>query len=327
MRKSAARERTYDVSSITSLTVEKHSPLTYETWDLGNRPTEILHLPHREGKKMRAVVLMIPGNPGLVEYYEEFLRRLHQALKGEMTFLGASHLGHSAAVRTIGKLYSVKEQVEHKLQLLDEVERRYGRDTKVVLIGHSFGAWVNIEILKARPDANVVKVFELFPAIMKIRASPQGRIFSLFDWPLIRTVPALLVGSIRFVAQPFPKLLNSLVSTFSRNHKTPREVSTTVERFLHYSTVSNAMHLASDEMRTIDELDVETIQKHAEKFVMYYGAGDHWVPQSQYEEMKNKFPNVTVHLCEDNIPHSFCLGYSDVMAEKVAKWLRTALGG
>lgn len=44
----------------------------------------------------RPVVLVIPGNPGSIEFYTEFIREIFDGLKRKVTVWGVSHAGHVA---------------------------------------------------------------------------------------------------------------------------------------------------------------------------------------------------------------------------------------
>ncbi|KAG0174187.1 hypothetical protein DFQ29_007575 [Apophysomyces sp. BC1021] len=66
--------------------------------------------------------------------------------------------------------------------------------------------------------------------------------------------------------------------------------------------------MASQEMETIKELDYDFYNAHVDKFIIYYSENDEWAPLDHYNHMKEKFPNVHVHLCKKSLPHAFILG-------------------
>lgn len=49
-------------------------------WDISGYPTETLLWPATNLKKNKTILLFIPGNPGLVEYYTSFLQGIHKAV-------------------------------------------------------------------------------------------------------------------------------------------------------------------------------------------------------------------------------------------------------
>ncbi|KAJ3163770.1 hypothetical protein HDU88_006262 [Geranomyces variabilis] len=300
----------------------KFPPLTkYERWHLGGEETEVLLIPREPGSALKAVAVMIPGNPGLIQYYESFLQKLHSDCHG-LDIVGVQHLGHSFAVST-RKTYSISEQVAHKLSLIEAVEKRWGQETPIVLIGHSFGCWVNVQIMKARPDANVVKIVQLFPTLHSMAITPQGKIISWVALPIIREIPSLMVSLLRTLLPTAP-LFRSLVARFTTN-QSPRDLDVTINNLLHCRTVRNTLYLAHDEMRTITTWKPEDLKHIIGRCTFYYGTTDHWVPLHHAAMMTEAFPEADVQVCRDDLPHAFVMGYADVMAIKASQWILPAI--
>ncbi|KAJ3146154.1 hypothetical protein HDU89_006721 [Geranomyces variabilis] len=303
----------------------KIPPLTkyekYERWHLGGEETEVLLIPREPGSALKAVAVMIPGNPGLIQYYESFLQKLHSDCHG-LDIVGVQHLGHSFAVST-RKTYSISEQVAHKLSLIEAVEKRWGQETPIVLIGHSFGCWVNVQIMKARPDANVVKIVQLFPTLHSMAITPQGKIISWAALPVIREIPAFMVSLLRALLPTAP-LFRSLVARFTTN-QSPRDLDVTINNLLHFRTVRNTLYLAHDEMRTITTWKPEDLKHIIGRCTFYYGTTDHWVPLHHAAMMTEAFPEADVQICRDDLPHAFVMGYADVMAIKASQWILPAI--
>ncbi|KAI8918453.1 hypothetical protein DFJ77DRAFT_508698 [Powellomyces hirtus] len=295
----------------------------YEEWTIGGERTEILQIRHSKSERSKAVVLMIPGNPGVIDYYENFLKTLHTECNGEISIVGTQHLGHSAAV-VHKKNYAVSDQVAHKIALLGEIERRYGKDMPIVVIGHSFGCWVAVQLLNARPDANIVKVVALFPTLHSMATSPQGQIIQYAALPVLRIVPALFISLLRLLI-PSPTYFRSVVRFFASN-QSPQDLTATVDKLLHFRTVHNTLYLAHHEMTQIVKWKPEDLKPHIDKFTFYYGATDRWVPLFHAQLTKDEFPDADVHVCRDDLPHAFVMGYADVMGRKTAEWIRPAVG-
>ena len=57
------------------------------------------------------------------------------------------------------------------------------------------------------------------------------------------------------------------------------------------------------------------IEQNLKKLIFYYGATDHWAPVSYYEDMKKKFPDGEIYLCERKFKHAFVLESSEEVAE------------
>lgn len=160
----------------------------------------------------RPLLLMIPGNPGLIEYYEDFLQYLYSFSTGELDIVAVQHANHSAGhfypydIPTDTKigdgddqkhgedLWSLQDQIKHKLAILDYlVDSPDWPVSQIVLAGHSVGAYIACELLKQRPNNSAIaKVIHLFPTLWHIRSTPNGQ--SSLQYLSIRLVDSLRVG-------------------------------------------------------------------------------------------------------------------------------------
>lgn len=99
--------------------------------------------------KPDCVLLCVPGNPGLADFYLDFLGLLHQRHGARIEIVAASHCGNSPheplpiaeALRLPGQrpLPMLADQVEVRCRLVDRLRKRHGRDVPIVLAGHSMG--------------------------------------------------------------------------------------------------------------------------------------------------------------------------------------------
>ncbi|CAD6885570.1 unnamed protein product [Tilletia controversa] len=165
----------------------------------------------RSTLKPKVVLIFICGNPGLASFYTKFLTTIHRhsSLKGRIEIFAVSHRGHalvspvvvggtneawSAEEASQGIRTSLYDQVRHKVDILDSVRRVYPRapaqteghngasrsskDVKVVLVGHSIGAYIALEVLRAR-RRDVDGIHLLFPTLSHIAQTPNAKIFTM----------------------------------------------------------------------------------------------------------------------------------------------------
>ncbi|KAI9106320.1 hypothetical protein DFS34DRAFT_59069 [Phlyctochytrium arcticum] len=323
---------TTETSGTSSLSEVEQTPGTYAVWPIAGEPTEVILYEANEtalsrrpnGKpKPRTVLVMVPGNPGVPDYYESFLGIIHKACQEKIDIIAVQHLGHSTGVSHT-KNYSTDDQIRHKVALVDLIPEKYGKDAQIILMGHSFGAWVIVQVLRVRPKANIVKVFALFPVLHSIVKSPRARFIKYAILPGLRNVAPLLISFLRTTTTALhPRLFTSLVSVLSGQKG--RDLAITCNKLLTYRTVLNTLYLTSYEFRVIDELDDDVIARNVDKMVFYYGTTDGWVPVEHYEDMKQRFPKAEIYLCRDDLPHAFVMGYADIMGAKVAQWIQKVL--
>jgi len=159
----------------------------------------------------RTLVFFLTGNPGLIEYYRTFLTHLYDLLRiqdsrNDLHIYGASltgfEVGHNPSKPTWeGKVLplNLDEQIDSTFARLTTVvdqinESSDGKDEPlpVVLVGHSVGAYMLLEIIarwQRMQDAvqdgwqlKIVGGICLFPTVVDIAQSPTGRKMAVRVW-------------------------------------------------------------------------------------------------------------------------------------------------
>ncbi|CAG8695363.1 4354_t:CDS:2 [Ambispora leptoticha] len=272
------------------------------------------------------VLLMIPGNPGVIDYYTPFLSTIYDEYEKKIEIVGVSQLGHSHGPHhdSFIKLWSLQDQINHKIKFFDILCEKFAivdGEKKIyprfILCGHSMGAYICSQVLKARPN-HIEQVYLLFPTLQHIAKTPNALLmaWSFYEFP--RNIISMLIHSIRTVLGPnMFKSLIRLITAQSEPH-----LSTTADRLLHWHVVQNTMYMSETEMTTIHELDDKFFREHLNKFTFYFGKTDKWAPLEHYHDMIQRFPNGKIFLCEIGMEHAFVLKHSEVMGKKVAQWIK-----
>ncbi|KAL4967540.1 bifunctional triacylglycerol lipase/ester hydrolase [Aspergillus stella-maris] len=324
-------------------------------------------------------IYFISGNPGLISYYHAFLSLLGEKLSSGLGSGGKGRgngfhvVGHSLAGFELepgneradeGEHYfDVEEQIRFVLGQLHERMRGLREASgsldgkpieerpkpKVIIIGHSVGTYISMEIIrrhrerqaKAQTEGkhgdddfdlkfDIIGGIMLFPTVMDIAASPSGQKLTF----LFRIIPQLaLVASlfVRLLTTLLPdSLIRSLIRLVMRNP--PEEALGATASFIQSKRgVRQALHMATDEMRVIsaDKWDDDVWGlctpeqgKPPNRMYFYFGRNDHWVAERTREDiiaLRGKAsggPKMVV--CEESVPHAFCLRHNETMAGKVA---------
>ncbi|MCO5580700.1 hypothetical protein L7F22_034570 [Adiantum nelumboides] len=129
-----------------------------------------------EAPKQR--VVFIPGNPGIIPFYKSYFEALAQNFGGKASITGIGYLGHSCKDLQKGKLFSLEEQVEHKVQLVQKIAAE--DNTPLVLVGHSIGAHMALCVFKKFPD-KVRHVVALYPFLA---TNEKSSFQSFLKWSL-----------------------------------------------------------------------------------------------------------------------------------------------
>ncbi|KAE8396288.1 hypothetical protein BDV23DRAFT_177830 [Aspergillus alliaceus] len=305
-------------------------------------------------------IYMISGNPGLIGYYHTLLSILseklntHYAQQSRKTNAFQIY-GHSLAgfelTKTPGskpRYYDLEEQICFVQRKLDDFltgavdasgQRQTAPRPKVILIGHSVGSYIAMEILRRHRERaangawpsvefDIIGGVMLFPTVVDIAKSPSGqkltRLLSFIPQLavvvgfLVRVLTALVPGS----------LLRSLIRFYMGSP--PDNMVETTAAFLESGYgVQQALHMAADEMQTItsdkwsdDVWGMSNVKDPVTRLFFYFGRSDHWVAEQTRDEVvevrgrREGGPKMIV--CEEKLPHAFVLKHSDVVAKKVA---------
>ncbi|XP_077483701.1 lipid droplet-associated hydrolase-like isoform X1 [Amblyomma americanum] len=278
----------------------------------------------------RPVVLVIPGNPGCIEFYTEFMREIYEGLKGKVIVWGVSHAGHVAPPKPMQipnvedhpTLYSCEGQVGHKLSF---IKQYIPSEAPLILVGHSIGCHMVLEILKRAPDLNVQKAVLLFPAIESLDACPRVSIIS----PLVtylRPLTVATLSALRLLPRVVQNLLIRLYIFLATACTTPHRSSLRgAVNYFRPECLMACFVFTRDIIQNVRERDNETIARHADKLTVYYGQNDHWSPVEYYDDMRRTFPEADVRLCERGFRHAFVLDRSADVGCMVREWIETLL--
>ncbi|KAG0156004.1 hypothetical protein PDIDSM_3180 [Penicillium digitatum] len=300
----------------------------------------------------KTTIFFISGNPGLIGYYHPFLsllsKYLDEAREGHSKCLPPSkiygcslggfeideqRLSTSPDTSIVLDLEDQIRFVQGKLAaLMGDEGNGNGKDTvdaetrqKVILIGHSVGAYIAMEILRRHREANPKSAFDivggamLFPTVKDIAASPSGQKLTT----LLSMIPRLAVV-VSFFARILTFLLpESLLRSVVRlvmDDPPVHALDATCAFLKSRGGVRQALHMAADEMRTItsdkwsdDVWGAASAREPIAKLFFYFGRNDHWVADQTRDDIvevrgrKGGQAGPSMVVCEEGLPHAFCL--------------------
>jgi len=265
------------------------------------------------------VILFIPGNPGLAGFYTEYLSELHSR-SPNIAILAHAHLAHTPksidqSVFTNPSSVGLPAQLKSAIEALDAVKQTL-QPKNIVLVGHSLGGWLCLQVLKARPE-EVSGAFLLFPSLCNMAATPNGRKLSRFFRSPMPLIAALL--------SPLLRILPNFVYT-AIYHNWPIPQLNVLHDLLRSPTAIYAcLTLADEEMKTIVGLDEGLMNEQQHKLWLYFAQYDDWVGESREGIIKAFRPDheaVRVVHGEADIPHAFCINHGKTIAQQSFIWLQ-----
>jgi hypothetical protein len=291
------------------------------------------------------LLFFITGNPGLVSYYEPFLTHLHTILSSDdptrrYHYYGSSHAGFDT--KTVPTIisdlphlsipaaeaqrpamkdgpYDIEYQIDFKIAELTSIVQSWpeGRQVEVVLIAHSMGSFIILEMLhkinqlydalpsatsagKQRAGQKVVALppspklaLLLFPTVVEIAKSPSGQQLG----PFFRSTnfPERGQAIVNFLLWFVPLWLLHFILVHLAGHSKDG-TKTTVALASTPGVVRQVLFMARDEMSTIDkdrwdesvwgaETTVEGMSHPRTKLVFFFGRNDHWVAETTRKDL------------------------------------------
>lgn len=184
------------------------------------------------------LIFFMAGNPGVIYYYEQFLSRLCDLLqdfqpgKAHFDIRGHSHKGFEQYTNpeNFEQPANLNDQIHYQEELLyDHVEdhrKATGRVPKVILMGHSVGSYVLLEIIRRHvekirsdesKDFDLIGGILLFPTIADIAQSQLGKVARyILQFPgFARIVGALAHGLTYCLPDRVLKILISMITRHS----------------------------------------------------------------------------------------------------------------
>ncbi|PVI07711.1 hypothetical protein DM02DRAFT_608793 [Periconia macrospinosa] len=309
------------------------------------------------------IIYFITGNPGLIGYYRNFLTHLYGLLSTDtirVHIYGRSLSGFEVDPVKATKHappYSLEDQILHSTIALEEQVRKIqeedsSQDTRVILMGHSVGAYILLEVtrrmmIKAKAQGGVgVRVVGgicLFPTITHIAKSSSGRKSSWFL--TIRHFAFLASLFVRLLTFPIPiAILAFLIRAFMRF---PADAARVTAAFVKSRNgVQQALHMARDEMLEIttdnwsEEIWSAADSQSGPILRFLFAKSDHWVADETRDELiaaRAANPGNSGRIKDEDgdgrpimeidelegWPHGFCLKHSIPVAEHVAGYVKT----
>lgn len=209
---------------------------------------------------------------------------------------------------------SLEYQVKHKRWFIENI--LYPEYQDITLIGHSIGAYIGLKVADEMPLSRISRVVGLFPTIERMAVTPNGKFFSSsFKYGRWFAIGAAYVLS--FLPDRFHRLLLRRFLPEDGEHH-----YLAAKNLLQYRCLYNSLMMANDEMLNVTEIDYDLLHRQLPRTILYYGRNDLWCLESSYRDIKQRFPEAQLHLCDKDFAHAFVLRDAFSCADLVAGWLQ-----
>ena len=277
-------------------------------------------------------VFVIPGNPGVPAYYEHFAMRLCQRLTAnagaerdvEVEIVG--YLGHTVKERFgRNEWFTLQEQKEHvRAHVRQSLAAEGGKAVEAMVVGHSIGAHLALDAMKALDSDSIRSVVGLMPFLHVNTQSPTQKILGFV------TRLSLLVHAIGktldFIGAELKRKL--LANTVAK--EMDARAANITSSWLRWQSLINMVFMGRTEfehlLTPIDDCDLVRNACEKKSLCLVYCQGDHWAPLHQRDVATNM--NVPVQSIEDvSVRHDFVVkddsstSVADITAALLSGWL------
>lgn len=282
--------------------------------------TTVFHLAGASSKV--PLLVFIPGNPGFIDYYIRYLTAIHEHFQ-YYEILGISHAGFSSLSGPCNSVYSLQEQIDHKVAILKEYTGR-----EVLIMGHSVGSYVLQRTVDALPSINWTFHALLMPTVVEIHKSSKG--VRLHGITSNYVSFAHHMGYLGNITSYIPNKMLDAVLAKVLPGADPHAVRCTKMLITHPQFIRQALGMASEEMQVIQ--DLWRYQQHwFDKMPIWcvFTQGDHWIHDDTRDalvELLDGKRGADV-MMTDEFTHSFCISKSDEFARVTIDKLQSLYQG
>ncbi|XP_060196491.1 uncharacterized protein LOC132625893 isoform X1 [Lycium barbarum] len=278
--------------------IDKRKRASFRLCNVSGYKTDLLEI-HAKDPKFH--VLFIPGNPGVVSFYVDFLESLYDLLDGTASVTAISHVGHTEKNWEHGRLFSLQEQTDHKMNFIEH--ELQDAEVPIVLVGHSIGSYISLDIVK-RLQGKVTYCIFLYPFIaVNTKSSTQAFIKKISASRTLCTGLSSIVAILGLLPAWISRIL---VKNSVGNSWCPSAVEALCTHVLKYHTVQNMLYMAMTEFEKLyEEPDWSFMREKKSQMAFLFGSDDHWGPLHLYEEISSKVPGAVVALEGGDYTHAF----------------------
>ncbi|XP_027350436.1 lipid droplet-associated hydrolase isoform X2 [Abrus precatorius] len=239
---------------------------------------------------------------GVILFYKDFVEFLYELLGGTASVTAIGHVSHTRKNWEHGRLFSLQEQIDHKIDFIREQLQNI--EIPILLVGHSIGAYISIETFKKSAE-KVKFCVALYPFLtlnlystqqLVIGKIAKSQMLAAAISYLIASLGLLPVQALRFIVK------NSIGKSWSAS-----AVEAACSHLSQCHTMRNVLYMAMTEFKKLSETpDWTFIRERKAQFAFLFGVDDHWGPFQLLDEISKQVPGVAISIERENHTHGFC---------------------
>ena len=291
----------------------------------------------------KVLCICVPGNPGVAEYYSNFVRALSEALvlehrrrQTEQNVGGVlsnkkrrttttrvvvecvGFLGHHAEAKIASRTprwYTLDEQKAHvlryvKSRVMEEEETK----TRCFLVGHSIGSHVALHVVNEMRSEEMEKMVGLMPFL---HVNEKSKMQKFLAWLVSLRVVVRAVAKLLGFMQRCKALKKAIENRATKGMKSELGISVT-KRWAREMSLVNMALMGDTEFKFLRDWKgnvVDAMKAHAKKICFVYAGEDHWGPLHQRDKLMDEIEGLEI-VTDESYEHAFVL--DDESSNKLA---------
>lgn len=309
-------------------------------------------------KRCPKVIFFVPGNPGVLGIYHDFLNSMFKALCSSMSddeapvlvAIGHNNFDHPShsSFKVEQRIYvaenelnfierstadeyidsdpnNIELQVLNKALLIKKLLNLNEDECQISFVGHSIGCYVILRLLQDKLIAKNHRGSILIHPALENLAKTQGgsRCVSLFAYKLDYLLLPLAYMLDNLLPQRAKLILLPLICSNDFLKQSSESVVESIVQLVCRLNLTALFEMAKSEMKSVKGLDAEsTIKPHAKQLKMIYAKIDRWVNSDFKKKLKALYPSL--HVEEHEVEHAFMMNptSSSNYADRVSNQLK-----
>ena len=298
----------------------------------------------------KVLCICVPGNPGVAEYYSNFVRALSEALvlehrrrQTEQNVGGVlsnkkrrtttarvvvecvGFLGHHAEAKIASRTprwYTLDEQKAHVLRYVkSRVMEEEKTKTRCFLVGHSIGSHVALHVVNEMRSEEMEKMVGLMPFL---HVNERSKMQKFLAWLVSLRVVVRAVAKLLGFMQRCKALKKAIENRATKGMKSELGISVT-KRWAREMSLVNMALMGDTEFKFLRDWKgnvVDAMKAHAKKICFVYAGEDHWGPLHQRDKLMDEIEGLEI-VTDESYEHAFVLDdeSSNKLALQCAKML------
>lgn len=281
-------------------------------------------------------VVLLPGNPGLIEYYRPLLRsvfhRLPQDVKDKCTFHALGVPGHDVRGLNGTSEFIISDHVQYCRSYLhsDELSPSLS-SSNLIFIGHSYGSYLAMRLLEAlgKNVADKSSLVMLMPALHQMGrcAGTIARLVVADTW----TTTTWAAWAAWAVTAFTPPVLRDTVVNALGHDANVADVTKALLDGTRRGLYLNICSLARDEVKNILEpTELAFVRTIARRSLLLYADNDQWCTSLGQQRIQEAFGSeLQTEWAGNGVQHAFVLSQveTEKVARNVAPWISERVRG